>query len=652
MTRNKILSLFLFTAVLFSSCSDNFLEEKGDYDSFDESIFANEIQTGRYVDKIYNDFFSALKSPLSTVIGLYNDDRSNMTEELGGTIKDYTNPAKTLVNASDCPDYYGKVLAEKPQNHPYNRIRDCNILLEKIDKIGTELPEEFRNNCKGQMYFFRAIQLFELVRMYGGVPIVTTVLTPSSEDESIRYPRATTAECIEQVVKDLDTAAELLPMRWSNEGADYGRFTKAAALAMKSRILLTAASPLFNSDWDNSGSPLWQAALEAGLAAERDLTAGGYGLYGSSAKEWEEMFLVDNKFCKEVLMLRMCSPNQSSSVNNGWEKSIRLASQGGDGGKAAPKEMIDLFPLADGTRPTTANGYDSELFFLNRDPRFYRTFAFPGVKWGFKSNSNAMVWAYRYKTTSNKIVYANNNQLKSPAFIRKMSNSAADETSFGYSGTDIFEYRYAELLLNIAECYAAKGDVANCISYLGKIRARVGIPADNNYGLGNISDKYAALDACLYERRIELAYEGKRFWDIQRWMLYNDDDAAGNNTCAKLGIAPINGTCRTGGHWEAKVVSDSDPIKPLYGSILVDPDAANFTTQLNALADFYKENFTTVSPETPMDADKNNPVNILWRQNYYVFGLHNSILSNNSWLQQTIGWKDVGGADGTYNYRQ
>ncbi len=654
MNKNKILSLFLLAAAVLSGCSDDFLQEKRDYDSFDETLFASEIQTGRYIDKIYYDFFSGYNSPTKTLVGGYNDDRGNMTEELGGAITNYINPGRTLVNASDCPGYYGAALGANPQNHPYNRIRNCNILLEKIDEIGASLPEDFRNRSKGQMYFLRALQYFDLFRVYGGVPIVTTVLEASSADESIKYPRASTAECIEQIIKDLDAAAGLLPMKWENEGADYGRFTKAAALAMKSRVLLTAASPLFNSDWDNQANALWDSALKAGLTAETELSAGGYGLYGNSSKEWEEMFLIDNKFCKEVIMLQLCSPAQSSStLRNGWEKAVRLPSQGGGGGKAAPKEMIDLFPLADGARPTVANGYDEELFFLNRDPRFYRTFAFPGVKWGYKTESNAVVWAYQYKKADGTtIVYADNNQLKSPAFIRKMSNQQADETSFDYSGTDIFEYRYAELLLNIAECYAAKGDITNCISYLGKVRARVGIPADDNYGLGTISDKYAALEACLYERRIELAYEGKRFWDIQRWMLYNDDDAAGNNTCAKLGLAPINGTCRTGGHWQAKVNSDNDPIKPLYGSILVDPDADDFTTQLNALADFYEENFTTVPPVTPMDMDGGNPVNILWRQNYYLFGLNNTVLSNNPWLLQTTGWNDMGGAPGTYSYRQ
>ena len=129
---------------------------------------------------------------------------------------------------------------------------------------------------------------------------------------------------------------------------------------------------------------------------------------------------------------------------------------------------------------------------------------------------------YRWRpSATGTAVYFASNQTSSPAVVRKMSNPAADTTALGFSGTDIMEYRYAELLLNIAECYAAKGDIGNCISYLGKIRARVGIPSANNYGIGNLATKYEAIEACLYERRVELAYEGKRYWDIQRWLFYD-----------------------------------------------------------------------------------------------------------------------------------
>ena len=120
---------------------------------------------------------------------------------------------------------------------------------------------------------------------------------------------------------------------------------------MKSRVLLTAASPLFNKDWDNAGSPKWQAALDAGLKAEIALTAAGYGLYGSTAKEWAEMAYVnDNSFNKEAIIIQLLSNTSTSSVgyNNSWENAVRPKEHNGGGGISVPKAMLDLFPLADG----------------------------------------------------------------------------------------------------------------------------------------------------------------------------------------------------------------------------------------------------------------------------------------------------------------
>jgi hypothetical protein len=232
-----------------------------------------------------------------------------------------------------------------------------------------------------------------------------------------------------------------------------------------------------------------------------------------------------------------------------------------------------------------------------------------------------------------------------------MSNPAADSTIFQNSGTDIFDYRYGELLLNIAECYAAKGDIGNCVTYLGKIRKRVGIPAANNYGVGTPADRYAALEACLYERRVELAYEGKRFWDCQRWMLYDDDASIGDNTNAKLGIAKLNGTSRQGYYWQVKTFTKNDPLTPADRAISIDPDASNFNTQIENLKALYQAKFTMTPLDQAWDRD-GAPVNMLFRSNYYVGGLHSALLSNNTWLTQTIGWQDYNGAMGTFDYRQ
>jgi SusD family. len=658
MKKIKLFTTVCIAAITAVGCKQDFLEDMRSFDTYDERIFENEVQTGWYINKLYYDYFSGYKSPILTVVGLYNDTRSRSTEEIGGTVTDYIHPQKTLVEANQADGYYGSALGANATNVPYTRIRTANFLLQKIEERGQNLSADFKVKAKGQMYFLRGLQYFDLLRIYGGVPIVTTVQTASADDPSIKLPRAKPAEVVAQIIADFDSAAALLPARWPD--SDYGRFTSAAALAMKSRVLLTFASPLFNPDWDNPGNERWQKALDAGLAAEAALTSAGYGLYGSNAKEWSEMWYKnDNAFNKEAIIVRLLSSSTASSgvENNGWERSIRVSKQTGAGGISAPKEMLDLFPLANGARPTAANGYDSTYFFLNRDPRFYRTFAFSGMKWGTKESPNDVVWLYRWAYSGNRTAYSDGNQVSSPAVVRKMSNPEGASTAAGlaYSGTDIFEYRYAELLLNIAECYAAKGDINNAIVYLGKIRQRVGIPAPNNYGIGTLTTKYQAIEAVLYERRVELAYEGKRFWDAQRWMLYNDDPAAGNNTCQKLGINPINGSARTGRLWQYKTVAPDagDPLLAARTGIFVDPDAPDFATQLNNLKDFVDNYIKIEGTDQPMDRDaSNNPLYINFRQNYYISGLNANALSVNPWLEQTIGWNDYNGAPGTFNYRQ
>ncbi len=655
----KSILTLIWVLIISISCSDNFLEEKKNYGNVDDTFYESQERVLWYINNLYNDYFRAYNSPLKSVVGLYNDTRTRMTEEIGG-MQSLINPTITYVNASDGDAYYGNKIEDKINNNPYTRIRDCNALIEKIDVKGANLDEKFRREVKGQAYYLRAIQYFDLMRVYGGVPIVTTEQAASFDDPSIQAPRASVAALVAQITSDLDIAATLLPPQW--DPANYGRFTRGAALAQKSRVLLTYASPLFNKNWDSS-TERWDAALAAGLAAETQLTTDGFGLFGTNAKQWSDMFLVNNAFCKEAIVVQLLGSGSSSvTINNGWERSMRLVSQGGAGGTEIPKEMIDLFPMADGSRPTVSNGYDEFLFFKGRDPRFYRTFAFSGSYWPY-TNSNTSttaqptIWAYRWVDNSNKFYFSGNNNENSPAFVRKMSNPTESNTSsFQFSGTDIFEYRYAELLLNIAECYAAKGDIPNTLSYLGKIRNRVGISSANNYGIGPLTNKYAAIEACLYERRVELAYEGKRYWDVQRWMLYSDDAPTGivNNTCVKIGVTPLNGTQRTGYYLEYKnkTSSNADPLITARTGISVDPDASNFAAQIDLLAAFYTNNLKRTELNTPLDNVNNQPVKIDFKPNYYIMGLKQDLLASNLWLTQTVGWNGASASGGTFNYQE
>ena len=113
--------------------------------------------------------------------------------------------------------------------------------------------------------------------------------------------------------------------------------------------------------------------------------------------------------------------------------------------------------------------------------------------------------------------------------------------------------------MNLAECYAATNQIDLCKQAIGKLRARVGIPSTNNYGLDTyVFDRASALAACLRERQVELAYEGKRYWDIWRWMLYDGGrgeamQLSTTNTCSFLGVTPLTERYRTAKYVDVKM---------------------------------------------------------------------------------------------------
>lgn len=682
-----------------TGCSDQFLEDMHPYDSYTpEKVFSSEQNLDLYIQNAYYNYFrkSGYTPNLSYSLAGQFNDYTGYTEEQTG-IEDYFDETKEFNKATDCSDYFGSNLNTNVGNNPYTRIRTCNDILEGVEKYGQDLSEEAKKKAKGQAYFLRAIQLFDLVRAYGGVPIVEKVLDATDREAAKAYTRQSVEECIKHVLADLDQAYNLLPTREEWGSDQYGRLTREAALAYKSRVALMFASPIFNSDWDNTSNQRWQDALTITQQAITELRGMGYGLYGSSAKDWNEMFYkYDNTWVKEAIMVKMlASTSIKNDEHSNWQKAIRPKPMGGSGsGKTAPWGMLDAFPMADGTPAVDENGtpqnnYDKFLFFKNRDPRFYYTFTFSGMKWGYDKDAEATLWNYRWVKTDGTGMDENGEYHyessytpediggSSPALVRKFADPTENsENTYQYDGTDVLEYRFAELLLNLAEAQAATGDVNGAVQTIGEIRGRVGIPAANNWGLGNVADKHAAIKAVLNERRIELAYEGKRYWDLWRWMLFNDDASDNNTTCATLGIRPMNGTFRETRLLQVKVslydlngktgdgIEKKDPLAdPSLGVVtkderaqyVVDVDnSANLQADLNKLGEYWTKYFEIVKPENPADvrSDGKTQAYITWRQNYYLSGLKDNVLKMNWWLEQSKGWLNAYEGQGTFDARK
>jgi hypothetical protein len=734
----KIFSFGLVTVLGLSACSDKFLEDKKNYDNATTDIYNYVSGCNGRVNDIYGWCLPAVgdlgsgQSFLSIAIG-NADAAGKSTEEYYG-FSDFVNPEIELssMDNNPVPDYF-MGSNNNIQTSVYGRIRNINDCLKGIE--GGSLTQEEKDPLLGQVLFFRAWCYYNLVKWYGGVPIVTEVLDPV---ESSYTPRATTKECIEFILKDLDDAAEKLKGKiWT--GSDYGRVTSGTALALKGRVLLLWASPMFNRKNDPNR---WQNAYTQMKADLSTINGCGYGFYSTSnnvnGSDFAKQFLVVSGNPESVFVTLhnnvASDDGLDNQKNNRWERDIRPANTGG-GGKNAGLALVELFPMADGKIPNLTNltpldkagarsyrdtysklersqlDYDQNAPFMNRDPRFYRTFAFPGFRWAYdgdptqrdahnpsyNSGKDYVLWNYKWYVEKSEAGNVENGNSYSAdnlytsnvgVYVRKKS----DDYDLGsklynyeplgskgagpyFSQAPLIELRYTEVIMNLAEAACMAGHMDEAVTYLQQIRKRAGYTAENNYGLqANLaSDQQACMSAILYERQIEFAYEGKRFDDLRRWMLFDGGTQLpegapstwqmtgfGGNTCTWLGFTQMNGQRRE--RVEFRTADqfgvgtqfwDGDPLVAagVERPAGVDFRQADITTQLNELRVWYNNNLV---PQYKLGDGQDAQKNVEYMRflpKYYFLGLSSGAQNSNKGLPQTIGWQDYnnGGAMGTFD---
>jgi hypothetical protein len=466
----------------------------------------------------------------------------------------------------------------------YLDIHNVNLLLEKMET--STLDAATRDLLTAQALVIRAWIYFDLVRQYGGVPMIMKTLSLSDD---LYVERTKTSECIALIQKDLDDAIAVpnFPYQWS--GADAGRITKAVALALKGRLLLYWASPQFNP---NNLQDRWQAAYDANKTARDVLAQNGYGLYES----YENLFL--DEMNKEVVFVhRYEYPHHAHP----WEAGTRP----GESGIAlqAPSwnrptwDLAVSYPMISG-RPADASNpeYDDVLFWKNRDPRFTATFVWNSSLFELYGRTGWRQWTY------NETSYVSPSHM----YCRKAIhvNYTQEQAFANHNSGDWVEIRYAEVLLNFAECAAALNRTDEALDVLKQIRNRAGIHAgsDGLYGLKAGMSKDEMTKAILLERKIEFAIEGKRFWDLRRYRLFASE---------------LNGKYRHGRKPVLRPGFDIDAVKS-------DP-TINWDTE-------YGTYFVDEVDEIDL-----YPMN--FKDEYYFYPIHSSDLYSNSKLQQTKGWE-------------
>ena len=725
-------------AMGITSCSDDFLKEKKNYGNFNQTTAYSDYNGA--LERVNNLYYWLLPTSDSgdgngtnrpndwTPVGL-PDKWSKSTEEYGG-FSIFVNPEEEITYNFSGSNFDFFYVANDVYS-PWGHIRNCNDVIENVEK--SELPQEQKDALLGQAYFFRAYMYYHLVTIYGGVPIIDHVQDPilgnGGDGSDLIVPRQTTKACVDFICQDFERAANMLPARWQNEAQDFGRITSGLAQAMLGKMKLYYASPVFNRADDVSR---WEEAYTANKDALAKLQAGNFGLaYAGNggaqnaanwAKIWMDYTGSDGSTNEAVFItLHNTKDNVSGQPDYGkynrWEHNIRPRNTNGGGGYTPTAEIVDIFPMADGLKPGQSSiPYDKLKFWLNRDPRFYRTFAFPGVQWQwseggvslsdpslngiiptdvYTTGRNYALWSYMWndneddleKTTTSSGYWAElltqttDKASSHSIYVRKRTddlhlhstpfyeyiNSQSNPKGFMKNAAPLLSMRYAEVLLNFAEAACGAGHFDEAVNALQQIRARVGYTAANNYGLPTDinGDRAKLFAAILYERQIELAFEGNRYGDMHRWMLFDGGEGQaaikptwaltgfGGNTCTYLGVKPLNGTKR---HQIVLYCLDAGTTDPTEGNrpdaITLDEDMTstngNFSdNKVRDLAEFY--DIFLGRKDVNLDGN-DEALTIKYRPTYYFLGLRQNAMQTNPTLHQTVGWHDLGrNADGLFD---
>lgn len=431
----------------------------------------------------------------------------------------------------------------------YDGVRSATYFMNHIDgnkEILALNGQQLIDQYKAEARFLRAYYYFLLMRQYGPVVLIGEKEIPADATaDAMQLPRSSYDECVNYVVSELDKAAAVLPKVPSNNGQasdiNYGRATVGMALAVKSRLLLYAASPQFNGNTDYAGfknkddKPLmnltydkekWKKAADAAKAV---IDLNMYTLYkdpsGDPVKSLQGLFL--QQWNAETIF------NRKSNGLPDFDTHCLPRQAGGWNGMGVTQEQVDAYFMSDGkpiaesalyseTGFTTVNGVPVFNMYINREPRFYTSVTYNNSFFQ-GGNMKAAAAITFYASGPNGKNGHPTDWTKTGYLIRKNVGTQTNNGSGG-NGTKqarpLILFRLGEVYLNYVEALN-EYDPGNpdIVKYLNLIRERAGIP---QYGSANLPVPPSQSDMrtrIWQERRVELAFESLRWFDIRRWKI-------------------------------------------------------------------------------------------------------------------------------------
>lgn len=524
--KRTIAPFVLIIAGLLSCKKNGFLDQTVTSSLDEKSTFSDSANSMAFLNQIYVDIGFAQDPRRFSAAG-YAAGLEAACDEAEGPNASSSNGfiqfATGSVNPTVVPDDAWRI--------PYKNIRAVNQFLRNLPIIPFSTAQKTASEAEAR--FLRAWYYAIMLQHYGGVPLIgDSVFNAESKISAVRN---TYKECVDYILSECDFVAANLPNEQT--GAQYGRISRGSALALKSRVLLFAASPLFNNGGMSSNSELasivaypdadpnrWKLAADA---AEAVIGMNAYFLhYDSTSKAGEigygfqDLFM--SRFNKEYIVTRMMNDNKY--LESLWD----VPSRGGSGGAFPYQELVDAFPMANGLPISDpASGYDPQNPYKNRDPRLdYSIIHDSTLRTVFGANQPSPLLLYTNTAQNPPAASSGDAVFKGTPtglYIFKMLDRDVINNSVGNSDRCLPLIRYAEILLNYAEAKNEFSGPDNTVyQAIEAIRRRAGIrPYELPVGLTQEQMR----EVIRLERRLELAFEGHRFFDVRRWKIAEETES-------------------------------------------------------------------------------------------------------------------------------
>ncbi len=503
-----------------SSCDKNlseFLDKAPGVDVTENTIFSSKVQLETFIASTYRIGIHSIYT--------YNDANlipTTRTYTINAGITDEAEAEVTFFhtqnwNAATITSADALVGQEDYRYYiRWTAIRYCNIVLERIKDV-PGLDDVYKNQVIGEMKFIRALNYSEMLKRYGGVPLIDKRF---EELDNVKVKRSTVEEVVNFITKDCDDAVALLPATYTSNFR--GRATKTVAQMLKARTLLFAASPLFNTAspylslgdnnklicYGNQANNRWQLAADAAKAALDLAPAGNFSLVTDKGVDKNYKYAWEQNDNSEVVLAEKAYASRARTQFP-WYGIQPVSIAAAWGGVSVIHNFVRKYEKKDGTSQTwNLNGGGSDLLkkYSELDPRFAQTVGYVGSYWNkdwpiletFQSGRNADgCWG--------------------GAWMKKLVPDQLSTASGATPNSIVF--RLAEAYLTFAEALnEAQGPVPAAYDAVNTIRQRSGMP---KLTTGLTKEQFR--ERIHNERDIELAFEDHRLWDIRRWMIADNE---------------------------------------------------------------------------------------------------------------------------------